>query len=72
MWQPPARLPEKPKKQSCTRCRAAGRVPCEICGGRGETIAGRDAKGYPTYTRCNGCFGNRSMRCRNCSGEGFV
>jgi len=58
-------------KQRCSRCRGSGRAPCSICNGRGEVMKGTDLRGLPTFIKCNGCFGLKSVRCSACAGEGF-
>lgn len=66
--------PEKKKADPlrCNRCFASGRIPCEMCGGRGQTIIGRDIRGYPNYGSCQACMGSKTMRCRTCGGVGFT
>lgn len=61
-----------PYKHRCGRCVSTGRLPCEICNGRGEVSVGSDAYGNLKYARCSGCFGLKIMRCKNCGGVGYV
>jgi len=58
-------------KQRCSRCRGSGRAPCSVCNGRGEVMKGTDLRGLPTFVKCNGCFGTKTIRCGACAGEGF-
>jgi len=34
-------------------------------------MKGTDVRGLPTFVRCNGCFGTKTVRCGACAGEGF-
>jgi DnaJ-class molecular chaperone len=58
-------------KQRCNRCRGSGQAPCPICNGRGEVMRGTDPRGLPLFTKCNGCYGRKTVRCAACAGEGF-
>ena len=62
----------KPFEMRCNRCHSSGRIPCEMCSGRGETIVGRDMRGHPKYGSCRGCMGLKTMRCRGCGGVGWT
>ncbi|MDW4549005.1 hypothetical protein R5H32_06550 [Defluviimonas sp. D31] len=59
-------------KRRCHRCHGTGRVPCTICGGKGEVPRGMDHRGNPHFDRCTGCFGIKVSRCPSCRGDGFA
>lgn len=56
----------------CTRCRGTGQAVCQICGGAGAVMTGRDVFGRLQQTRCAGCFGTKCTRCVTCAGTGWV
>lgn len=73
MYQPPRQKPQMPHvKRRCHRCRGAGRVPCQFCGGKGEVRTGSDIYNRPIMSRCSSCFGLKALRCSTCSGEGLA
>ncbi|UUV04706.1 MULTISPECIES: hypothetical protein [Ruegeria] len=49
-----------------------GRAPCQICNGVGEVVKSRDILGKPISSRCDGCFGLKTIRCTVCGGEGYM
>lgn len=49
----------------CDECAGAGDVPCEFCGGSGETMEGDD-------TFCQECEGTGRVDCPECHGFGEV
>jgi hypothetical protein len=56
----------------CHRCRGTGQAACQVCGGSGETVKGRDIFGRIEHSRCCGCFGTKSTRCSACGGTGWT
>lgn len=56
----------------CARCRGTGQAVCQICGGAGAVVAGKDVFGRFTQARCAGCFGTKCNRCTSCGGTGWV
>jgi hypothetical protein len=56
----------------CTRCRGSGQAVCQICGGAGAVMTGKDVFGRIQQARCAGCFGTKCSRCVTCAGTGWV
>jgi len=69
---PKKKKKEVQAKRRCQRCRSTGRAPCQICGGTGQVIRGKDYNGHPLFGRCEGCLGVKTTRCSACGGEGFI
>jgi len=59
-------------KRRCHRCYGSGNAPCQICGGSGEVLMGKDIHGKLKFGRCSSCYGTRTRRCSYCNGEGMV
>jgi hypothetical protein len=38
----------------------------------GKLPRGADFEGHVTFTRCDGCFGRKTVRCPSCGGERFI
>lgn len=58
----------------CTRCRGAGKVTCEKCGGAGVTpvyIQGGTVGQSVEYVTCSVCGGAKMLPCRPCEGKRF-
>ncbi len=56
----------------CARCRGTGQAVCQICGGAGAVMTGKDVFGRIQQVRCAGCFGTKCTRCVTCAGTGWV
>jgi hypothetical protein len=56
----------------CARCRGTGQAICQICGGAGAVMTGKDIFGRIQQVRCAGCFGTKCSRCVTCAGTGWV